>query len=192
MAARERLEDKGEGEGIGSDARAAHCGEKLEARAGQGGGCEAAHKGVVEKGEVGSGGGDERKMKGEERGGVAEVTSRGDRSEAEELGKHRDGIGRREDVAATDEGGVEEPEVALRGAPAGADKQIRRRDRWHHGSWLPGGRSAAEIEEGVALPRRTPPAGKWVARAAAAIAWSRDGIMQICNEPNIIHHSGCV
>ena len=168
MAARERLEDKGEGEGIGPGARAAHCGEELDARAGRGGGCEAAYEGVVEKGEVGSGGGDELEMKGKERGGVAEVTSRGDRGEAEELGEHRDGIGRREDVATTDESGMEEPEVTLRGAPAGADKQIRPRDRCHHGSRLPGGRSAAGIEKGVALPSRTSPAGMWAARAAAA------------------------
>jgi hypothetical protein len=71
---------------------------------------------------VGGGGRDEREVDGEEHGGVAEVAGGGDRGEAEELGERRDGVGCREDVAATEESGMEEPEVALRGAPAGADE----------------------------------------------------------------------
>lgn len=71
---------------------------------------------------MGSGGGDEREVEREEHGGVAEVAGGRHRGEAEELGEHRDGIGRRKYVAATEESGMEEPEVALRGAPGRADK----------------------------------------------------------------------
>jgi len=67
---------------------------------------------------VGSGSGDEREVEREEHGGVAEVAGGRHSGEAEELGEHRDGIGRRKYVAATEESGMEEPEVALREAPA--------------------------------------------------------------------------
>lgn len=122
MEAGTRLEDEGEGKGVGCGARAAHCGEELDAGAGRAGGREAANEGVVEKGEVGGCSRDEREVEGQEHGGVAEIAGGGDRGEAEKLGEHRDGVGRREDVAATDKSGMEEPEVALRGALAGADK----------------------------------------------------------------------
>uniref|UniRef100_A0A0A9GZD2 Uncharacterized protein n=1 Tax=Arundo donax TaxID=35708 RepID=A0A0A9GZD2_ARUDO len=62
MAARARLEDEGESEGVRIRARAAHRREELDGGAGRGGCCQAAHEGVVEEGEVESGGGDEREV----------------------------------------------------------------------------------------------------------------------------------
>jgi hypothetical protein len=54
----------------------------------------------------------------EEHGGVADVASGRHRGEAEELGEHRQGMDLRKYVAATEESGMEEPEIALRGALA--------------------------------------------------------------------------
>lgn len=57
-------------------------------------------------------------MEREEHGGVADVASGRHRGEAEELGEHRQGMDLRKYVAATEESGMEEPEIALRGALA--------------------------------------------------------------------------
>lgn len=139
-ASRARLEGEREGEGVGGGARAAHRGEELDGGGGRGGRGEAAHEGVVEEGEVGGGRGEEREVEGEQRGGMAEVAGGGDGGEAEELGECRDGVGGREEVAAAEEGAVEEAELALRRALAGEGYEItwrdRRRRRRHRGVWL--------------------------------------------------------
>jgi hypothetical protein len=51
---------------------------------------------------------------------VTEVAGGGDHYEAEELGERRDGISGREEVLVTEDGAVEEAEVALCGAPVAA------------------------------------------------------------------------